>query len=455
MPNQQHNTTDHNHHPTEHQGQVVERDYISEIRSEEVQDILTMVPNWMIRWGSALILLLILLFLFLSWLIKYPDVLAGHIILTTQNPPIKIVAKTNGQLQKLYLEDGSWVDEGDFIAEIENPLTEEGVQHLKEISQEARSFLETDIFENTAIFTNTNKDHFIFGDIQGEYNQLLKNVNDYQILKENLYQEKKKVNVGKQIDFYQKSDKISQRQIQLAKNDLEIAEQKFTSYESLYHQGIISRLEYYQQQETLNLVRQKVENLKKSQVANSIQITEYNKILNDIEYQFEEEKRQIKANINSTVNNIQNYLDSWKKSYMLTASISGQISYLDNINENIFVQSNTPLFAIIPKDNAYIGHVKIPSQGFGKIKVGQMVRIKLNNYPYMEYGLLKGIVDKISPISKDNAYLVDIVLPNGLKSSYNVELEFKPEMEGMAEIVTENLRLIQRVLHRFKKVLND
>lgn len=36
-----------------------------ELRSEEVQDILTKVPHWMIRWGTVLIFVIILmLFLF-------------------------------------------------------------------------------------------------------------------------------------------------------------------------------------------------------------------------------------------------------------------------------------------------------------------------------------------------------------------------------------------------------
>ena len=38
-----------------------------EIRSEEVQEILSFVPNWMIRWGNSLFLLLIIMLLFISW----------------------------------------------------------------------------------------------------------------------------------------------------------------------------------------------------------------------------------------------------------------------------------------------------------------------------------------------------------------------------------------------------
>ena len=68
-----------------------------QLRSEEVQEILTKVPHWMIRWGNALILFLTLLMLFLSWLIKYPDVIPAEAIVTTEIPPQKEYAKVTGK----------------------------------------------------------------------------------------------------------------------------------------------------------------------------------------------------------------------------------------------------------------------------------------------------------------------------------------------------------------------
>ena len=45
-----------------------------ELRSEQVQEILTKIPHWMIRWGNLLILIILLLVLLFSYFIKYPDV---------------------------------------------------------------------------------------------------------------------------------------------------------------------------------------------------------------------------------------------------------------------------------------------------------------------------------------------------------------------------------------------
>lgn len=47
---------------------------------------------------------------------------------------------------------------------------------------------------------------------------------------------------------------------------------------------------------------------------------------------------------------------------------------------------------------------------------------------------------------------MEVELPNGLKTSYNKELVFDKEMRGSAEIVTEDLRLIERVFYQFREL---
>jgi hypothetical protein len=73
-----------------------------ELRSEEVQEILTRVPHWMIRWGSIVVLFILLLLFLVSWLIKYPDVITTQIIITTNIPPEKLVAKVSGKIEVVF-----------------------------------------------------------------------------------------------------------------------------------------------------------------------------------------------------------------------------------------------------------------------------------------------------------------------------------------------------------------
>ena len=104
-----------------------------ELRSEQVQDILSYVPHWMIRYGNLLFLGLIILFFSLSWLIKYPDVINSEVLLTTKIPPEKQYAKTSGKIETLFVTDNSNIEKNAPLAIIENTANYEDVYKLKAI----------------------------------------------------------------------------------------------------------------------------------------------------------------------------------------------------------------------------------------------------------------------------------------------------------------------------------
>lgn len=109
---------------------------------------------------------------------------------------------------------------------------------------------------------------------------------------------------------------------------------------------------------------------------------------------------------------------------------------------------------MIPKkDCKVIGIVKIPQENFGKVKSGQKVNVRLNGYPYMEYGLLTGIIGYLSSVPEEAVdqqsspqYTAEIVFPNGMKTSYGKELRLIQKMNGSAEIITEERSLMMRLI---------
>jgi hypothetical protein len=83
-----------------------------ELRSDEVQEILGTPPRWIIRWGITIMLLVVLVLLAGSYFYKYPDLISSRITIVSENPPVQIVAKSNGKLDQLFVENnqtgGSW-----------------------------------------------------------------------------------------------------------------------------------------------------------------------------------------------------------------------------------------------------------------------------------------------------------------------------------------------------------
>jgi len=46
--------------------------------------------------------------------------------------------------------------------------------------------------------------------------------------------------------------------------------------------------------------------------------------------------------------------------------------------------------------------------------------------------------------------LKDLALTNGLVTNYHKTLDFKPQMQGSAEIITEDLRLLERLFYQYR-----
>ncbi|MDN3588838.1 HlyD family secretion protein [Pedobacter aquatilis] len=121
---------------------------------------------------------------------------------------------------------------------------------------------------------------------------------------------------------------------------------------------------------------------------------------------------------------------------------------------NQFVKRGEAILSILPMDKkAVIGKMLVPAVNSGKIVKGEKVLIKLDNYRYQEYGIVEGFVQNISftPDEK-GTYYVDVSLPKGLQTSYNKVLPFDKELKGNAEIVTQDLRLIERFFYQIRKL---
>jgi hypothetical protein len=77
----------------------------------------------------------------------------------------------------------------------------------------------------------------------------------------------------------------------------------------------------------------------------------------------------------------------------------------------------------------------------------------------MEYGIVTGKVTNISmvPVTTEQGafYTAEIALVNNLVTNYNRELPFNQEMQGVAEIVTKDRRLIERLVEPLVSVIRE
>ena len=432
-----------------------------ELRSDEVQEIMSYVPNWMIRWGITLIFILIALGIFITWFIKYPDVISGSATLSTKVPTVKLFTKNSGEINTLNYIDHQKIKKGEVIALIENSLDLASKEYLENLCNEIETSLQGD-----NLIVNFEDEQLVFGTIQADYQTLKTAYLDYKFFSSNSTQRIQIANIKDQIKNYTILRSVAYQQLNTSQKQFSRAQEKFKSDKVLYKKNVISKMEFYEEEKKLIQVENEVGNYKKASVESSIRITDLQKELAQISIEYNKQRNDFLTSINASLGTIRNAVDNWGRNFEIKSPIDGGLSYLENVAENQFVESGKALFAIIPNNQEFIGYLTIQQQGYGKIKVGQKVRIKVDNYPYYEFGQLDGEITSISLIPTDGGstgnsestnqkqYRVEFKLTKGLKSSYGKTFEYTPEMSGSAEIITEDLRLMERTFNKFKKVFD-
>ncbi len=417
-----------------------------ELRSEEVQEILSRVPHWLIRWGSFVILGILLLLFFVSWIVKYPDIISTQIVITTNVPPQKLVAHTSGKIEVMLIKDKSIISKNAPLAVIENTANYNDVFLLKNIVDTININKSTFPFEKlkNAQLGDIESSFAVF---QKEYSlsELNTKLQPYKV--EGTAQSYEALQLKERLSLLESQKSINQNELELQKSDLE-------RHETLYKKGIIStqevekqRLQYLQAQKNYKNLLNTVSQLKSS-------LNELNKNSKTTQINENKENVNLERNLLQAFYALKKSIKDWELNYVLRSSINGTVSYLQLWAENQTVNAGDNVFAIIPNnENGYIGKVKAPVQNSGKIKVGQKVNIRLANYPDREFGMVEGKIKAISLTpDKDGNLLIDVSLTNGLKTSYKKQITFQQEMSGSADIVTNDLRLLERLLYQFRDI---
>jgi len=421
-----------------------------QLRSEEVQEILTFVPNWMIRWGNALILGLIVGLLFISWFVKYPDTIAAEIIVTTSIPPEKIYANNSGQLDAILVNDNDQVSKNKILAIIENSANYQDVLLLKNtidtLTVNYRDFY----------FPIDNLPMLFLGDIESDYALFERNYTEYKLNKE--LKPFSNEFLANQLSIAEARNRLSTliSQQSLNKQEIVLKKKDLERFETLYKKGIISaqehdqkQLDYLQAQRSYRSISSSISQLRET-------INNSQKSLRGTEIRKTQNQSKELKNVIQSYSQLKRSLKNWELQYVLQSSINGKVSFLSFWNKNQTVNQGDQVFTVIPTgNNSFIGKIKAPAQNSGKIKEGQNVNIRLANYPYTEFGMLEGRIKSISLVpDKDGNYLIDVILPEKLITTYTKEIDFKQEMTGTAEIITEDLRLIERFFYQLKNIFN-
>lgn len=149
-------------------------------------------------------------------------------------------------------------------------------------------------------------------------------------------------------------------------------------------------------------------------------------------------------------------IHAWEMSYCLMAPSDGRVQLLVQEAPNLYLSAGNIFARIVPAEGeTWIGRALLPLQRSGKVKTGQRVIVRFANFPDQEFGVVKGRLSSISLVPTEDNYMVEIAFPDGLTTNYGKDLPVSYEMKATAEIVTDDIRLIERFFQPLKKILKE
>lgn len=413
--------------------------------SDEVREIINYKPGWVISKGNVIFATIFILLLSLAFIIRYPDTVKASVRISALKGPKPLISKADGRVEQLLCTNGQFVTTGQTIAYLQTTGRHEQVEALRKWIMTAEPKIQAgnvDILSEEPM-PQLNE----LGDLQAEY-QLFQNTvqETVQILSNGFYQ-KKKLALLTDLQYDQQLQQNLERQQVIQQEDYSLQQVEYSANKKLVDEKVIAPIEFNQNKSKLLAKKQSLEQLS-TQLINT-EVSKHNKTKEILE--LEKYISDQKQKLQSSLLTLKSKMMQWEEKYTIVAPEDGRLEFISLLQENQLVNNGQELFFVQPLESTYYAEMKAGQANLGKIKKNQPVSIYLESYPSREFGYLNGTISYIAtlPNAKDS-FLIKVMLPDGLVTSYNKNIQFRNNLAASADIVVAQKRLIDKFWESFR-----
>jgi multidrug resistance efflux pump len=422
-----------------------------ELRSEEVMDILGSVPHWSIHSGSFYLLGLVLLTIAVTWFIKYPDVIAAPVVITTERPPLSVVSPRSGYI-KLMIKDNEQVRKGQLLGYLSSTADVKEVVALKNELDSLNGYF---LKKNSFLAEYVPVQHMNLGELQEVYNNFLEATGAYQLSYQQQGFKQQIHSLQQQIASYSLLMEQTKEKNAVMFQELQLSDKRFVRDSLLFVNKVLAHSDF---EEKRQLHLQSLRDYKNAGMSITTYVIQRTQLESKVAELLQQEQKQNKdylVAIEASIKKLDQAIRLWMEAHVLNSPIDGYVALFNYWADHQYVKADEEILSVIPGTGKFFGMAKAPLSGSGQIKTGQMVYIKLDNFPSAEHGMLEGSVETISMLPRENNYLIRIKFSDSLHTTYGKTIEPKQEMVGQAEIITKDVRLLERFFFQIRKVAGD
>ncbi|MDB4919709.1 HlyD family efflux transporter periplasmic adaptor subunit [Mucilaginibacter sp.] len=418
--------------------------------TDDMQDIITAVPGWLLRWGISLFFGVLVLIVALAALIRYPDIVNAQLKIDSPNSPKPVVSKISGKLVQLLVKENEMVRANEPLAYLESTASHTKVlvliTNLKQLQQQVLQNKPL----NNVLFNQA--DNIQFGELQAAYQVFFQEYLLYRSTVDNGFIVKKKVYLQRDLTDLTKQQEQLKAEKAIEQNDFSLADDEYEMHKKLAQQKVETRAELRQEESKYLAKKTALLQTESALITGDNNYATKQKEILELDNQVQEERSKFLQALNSLISTA----EDWKSKYILSASQAGKLSYAGIIQENQVLAPNQEVFYIDPGNAAFFGEMTISQNNMGKVKEGQQVLVKLRSYPFEEYGMIRGKIRYIADVPyKDSVFIskVDFKIRNS--SDLKKPIHLKQGMMADAEIITQDATILQRIGRSFFKIIGN
>ncbi len=410
------------------------------------------MPGWALRWGITAVFFAFVLFLALGWLIKYPDVVEARVVLVTENPPVRVFARSDGKISRLQVKDKDPVEEGQVIALLENTADWEDLNRLEALIAELEP-----ITDPARLLGVKLPEGLRLGELQIAYAAYQQAVHDFQFFEGQQGVLGRVASLEQQIGYLGGLNNSLAQQEQTLQREVSIAEKNLDRSRGLYTAGTISELDLERAETNYLQYKRQLEALQSDALGNKLQIEQFKSQIIELRQDRSAEGMQKWLLTRELLQRLKSEFGLWKQSYLITSPVAGRISLTRVWSPQQFVQANEEVATVVPEREGgpILGKASLPVGNSGKVRPGQRVNILLDGYPFREFGVLRGMVKSIALVPDGDNYFLEIALPDSLVTTYKRAIPFSQELSGTARVVTEDRRVLERVFDQLSSLARN
>ncbi len=418
------------------------------VRHEEIEEVLSSVPNKLIMNGNILVFSVLAVILTSSVFINFPTSITTSGVITTRNAPQIEYAKKTIKIEKLFVSDGDTVSAKDKLMLLQSSADYEYMLEVEKMLTDASQSIDAlkSLIES---YGQTHK----LGDVVVSFNNLKHNVMQYsQEVSSSLLIEKIRVEKAI-IEGLKKKYESQLSRRELLREKVAIYENIVNRNKRLLSEKVISsqemeqvQLEYLNHQDLYEQTNYSIIDLKES-------IDTHTYTIEQLKAEHDEILNRLQVLVDNSINQVLTEIRQWKIEHLIISKVDGVVSFPEFSGTNKEIISGSTLFTVFPiEEQDYRVELSVPVNSSIHVKPGTKVVVELSNFPRTKYGVLEGEIEHISKVPNGSGIYTASVKLSDQNKNPKLMNEINQELACNIKVIGKDLSVFQRILERFIKI---